>query len=202
MALYHRAGKTPSATALPTAVIPTPIRRAPLRLPISWQMERGVSDVSMSCMNPNLVQKNWTGKIQSAWRSNKMDGPYDRSMDFDEKVRLARKDDTGLEACAIRLRAARIFTGRQSKDLAKDCGVSKTVFSNAEGGSTYPNRDVMKHLFRAYRIDFNFMMNGDFVQLPGDVQEQLFPALEAAEIEWDRRERSDRPQASGQPSQA
>lgn len=123
-------------------------------------------------------------------------------MDYEEKARLARLDDDGLAACAIRLRAAVSLTGKLDKDFAADAGISKTVLSNAMAGKTYPNRDVMKHLYRSYRIDFNFMMNGDFVQLPGDVQEALFPALVAATNEWDRREGSnlDRPAApTGQP---
>ncbi|MFC4668361.1 helix-turn-helix domain-containing protein [Seohaeicola nanhaiensis] len=111
-------------------------------------------------------------------------------MDFQTKQRLAHKDDTGLAACAIRLRAARAVTGKQAQQLAREVGVSKTVYSNAENGLTYPNRDVMKHLYRSYRIDFNFLINGDFAQLPGDLQERLFPALEVANNEWDRKSSS------------
>lgn len=112
-------------------------------------------------------------------------------MDIETKARLARLNDMGNEATAIRLRAAFIASGiRQHKDLAKAAGISKTVLSNAMAGLTYPNRDLMKYLFRAHRIDFQFMMNGDFAQLPGDVQDRLFPALEAAASEWDQREGS------------
>ncbi len=118
-------------------------------------------------------------------------------MDLEHKTRLARVNDMGLEAAAIRLRAAFIVTGlKQHLDLAKATGVSKTVLSNAMSGSTYPNRDILKYLYRAHRIDFNFMMNGDFSQLPGDVQERLFPALEAATDEWDRKESSGRSRAA------
>ncbi|WP_428924978.1 helix-turn-helix domain-containing protein [Marinibacterium sp. SX1] len=113
-------------------------------------------------------------------------------MHFETMTRLARTSDTGLAACAIRLRAARLFTGKQAQEIAKECGVSKTVYSNAENGISYPNRDVMTHLYRAYRIDFNFMMNGDVAQLPGDVQERLFDALQRANDEWDRKSSSDR----------
>lgn len=175
---------------------------ATARRPIVSQIERGVGDLSLPCMTPTLVQKIWTYKIQTPFSSRNLDGPYYGGMDTEQKARLARKDDTGLAACAIRLRAARIFTGRQSKDLAKDAGVSKGVMSNAESGATYPNRDVMSHLYRNYRIDFNFLMNGDYAQLPGDVQDRLFPALEAAEDEWDRRERSGRSPASSRPARA
>lgn len=111
-------------------------------------------------------------------------------MDFKEKQRLAWHDDNGLAACAIRLRAARGVTGLKSHELAKECDVSKTVYSNAETGQTYPNRKMMKHLYRAYRIDFNFMINGDFAQLPGDVQDALFAQLVVANDEWDRRSSS------------
>lgn len=124
--------------------------------------------------------------VQNFWI--KVDIP---TMDIETKARLARLNDMGHEATAIRLRAAFIASGlRQHKDLAKAAGISKTVLSNAMAGSTYPNRDLMKYLFRAHRIDFQFIMNGDFAQLPGDVQDRLFPALEVAASEWDQREGS------------
>lgn len=123
-------------------------------------------------------------------------------MNFTEKQKLAHTDDTGLAACAIRLRAARKVVGLSSKEMARACGVSRTVYSNAESGATYPNRAVMKHLYRAHRIDFNFMINGDFAQLPGDVQDAIFPALELAQCEWDRKEHLDRVTRSGRASPA
>lgn len=118
-------------------------------------------------------------------------GLYNHGMDFVRKEALAHVQDMGLAACAIRLRAARAVTGLNQQEFAKVCGVSKQVLNNAEAGLTYPNRSVMKHLYRAYRIDFNFMINGDFAQLPGDVQDRLFEKLVVANDEWDRREGSD-----------
>lgn len=109
-------------------------------------------------------------------------------MMVEDKERLARTGDMGLEAAAIRLRAAIKITGLQQKDFAEACGVKKTALNNATAGATYPNREVMKFLFRAHRLDFNFMMHGDFAQLPGDVQERIFPAIEVATREWDQRE--------------
>ncbi|AYF01292.1 hypothetical protein PY32053_01665 [Paracoccus yeei] len=118
-------------------------------------------------------------------------------MDLETKTRLAHVNDMGAAATAIRLRAAFAVTGlAQQQDLARAAGISKTVLSNAMAGTTFPNRELLKYLFRAHRIDFQFMMNGDFAQLPGDVQERLFPALEAANSEWDRKEGSDRRPAS------
>lgn len=111
-------------------------------------------------------------------------------MDYESKARLAHLHDMSLVACTIRLRAARYVTGLAAKDLAATCGISKQTLSSAENAACYPSREVMRFLYREHRIDFNFMMNGDFVQLPGDVQENLFPALERANSEWDRKQGS------------
>lgn len=116
-------------------------------------------------------------------------------MEIEEKERLARTNDMGLEACAIRLRAARYAVGLAQQEMAKRSGVSKTVLNNAEAGLSYPSRDVMKYLYRTHRIDFNFLMNGNLTQLPGDVQDSLLPKLEIATSEWDQKERSSRDQA-------
>lgn len=124
-------------------------------------------------------------------------------MDLESKTRLARLNDMGLEATAIRLRAAFLATGLgQQKELASAAGISKTVLSNAMAGSTYPNRDVMKYLYRAHRIDFNFVLNGDFAQLPGDVQDRIFPALETATSEWDQREGSGQSPSEPKPARS
>jgi hypothetical protein len=37
----------------------------------------------------------------------------------------------------------------------------------------------MRYFFRSHRIDFNFLIHGEFAQLPADVQDRLFSALEA-----------------------
>ncbi len=116
-------------------------------------------------------------------------------MNIEEKERLARVRDMGLEASAIRILAARTMTGLSQKAVAEAVGTSNTVISNAENGETYPSRDLMRYYYRAHRLDFNFLINGDFSQLPGDVQAAIFPALEAATSEWDRKERSDRARA-------
>ena len=122
-----------------------------------------------------------------------MNRSYDRvimniDITIDEKERLARKGQMTIVACAIRLRAARYAGNLEQQDLAKLGGVSKSALSNTERGDSFPSRDVMAHLYRAHRIDFNFILNGDFAQLPGDVQDRLFPELARAETERDQKE--------------
>lgn len=111
-------------------------------------------------------------------------------MNYEEKRVLARLGDMGAAACAIRLRAARAVVGLRQNDMAAAIGVKKTTYNNAEAGLTFPSREVMRHFYLEHRIDFNFLMNGDFAQLPGDVQDRLFAALAIANSEWDKREGS------------
>jgi transcriptional regulator with XRE-family HTH domain len=117
------------------------------------------------------------------------------------KQRLARQNDTGLAASAIRLRAARKLAGKDQREMAAECNVKNTVLSNAENGQTYPSREILSAYWRGYRIDFNFLINGDFAQLPLDLQERLFPALEDATNEWDRKENSGRSSGGSPPAQ-
>lgn len=107
-------------------------------------------------------------------------------MDYDEKRRLCRTGRADKDAAAVRLRAARRFTELSQEDLGKAGGVKKAAVSNAEKGIAYPNRSVLLFLHREFRIDLNFMINGDFVQLPGDVQDRLFDVLSALESGTDQ----------------
>lgn len=108
-------------------------------------------------------------------------------MTSDEKQALARTGDMGIAACAIRLRAARHAADLSQTGLANALGLKRTTnISNMEKALTYPNREVMSYFFREHRIDFNFLMSGHYSQLPGDVQDRLFPALEVAGNEWDQ----------------
>lgn len=123
-------------------------------------------------------------------------------MNSDQKQRLAHTGDIGIVACAIRLRAARIAVGLSQLQLAHSLGLKRTTnISNMEQALTYPNRELMSYFWREHRIDFNFLMSGQYAQLPGDVQDLLFPALEAANNEWDQRESSSRSGSAAQSKQ-
>jgi transcriptional regulator with XRE-family HTH domain len=109
-------------------------------------------------------------------------------MNHDEKRRLARSGDAGKAAAAIRLRAARIAAELSQEALGKAGGVKKAAVSNAENGTAFPGRSILIFLHREHRIDLNFMINGDFAQLPGDVQDRLFQALLTLESEKDQKQ--------------
>jgi hypothetical protein len=98
-------------------------------------------------------------------------------MDYQEKIAMTRMGDASAEACAMRLSAARVVTGMSKTEFCKNAGVSLTSFLNSEAARSYPSRKVMIYLHRTHRIDFNFILHGDFQHLPGDVQERLLGAI-------------------------
>lgn len=108
-------------------------------------------------------------------------------MDFDLKERLAMTGDASELASGRRIRAARLFTSLSQEELANHAGTKKQAISNIENGRAYPKRPVMIYFFREHRIDFNFLVFGQFSQLPLDVQERLFDVLQAESTERDRK---------------
>jgi transcriptional regulator with XRE-family HTH domain len=110
-------------------------------------------------------------------------------MTYDEKSALAHTKDFSKEAAALRLRAARKSIGLGQTELGKAAGITKAAVSNAENAQSYPGRSVMIYLYRQHRIDINFMVCGEFSQLPGDIQDSLFHALAAENNELDQPKR-------------
>lgn len=125
-----------------------------------------------------------------------MDVDYAKIMETDDKERLAMTGDMGAEACSVRLMAARMAIDLPQRGAASAAGVKQTTYNNMERGLAFPSRQVMKFYYRQHRIDFNFLMHGDFAQLPADVQLRLFPALASARSEWDRKDNSGPAQAA------
>jgi transcriptional regulator with XRE-family HTH domain len=97
---------------------------------------------------------------------------------------------------AYRLRAARKAVGLGLEGLARDMGegMTKQKLGNAERGDNDPPKALMRYFYRAHRIDFNFLIHGDFAQLPADVQARLFDALEVEDSGQGQAEDSDRSQ--------
>jgi transcriptional regulator with XRE-family HTH domain len=100
-------------------------------------------------------------------------------MEIEQKERLARKGDMSRAATAARLVAARKAVGLGQEQLARDMGegMTKQKLRNAEKGDNDPSKALMRYFWRAHRIDFNFIIHGDFAQLPADVQDRLFEQL-------------------------
>lgn len=100
-------------------------------------------------------------------------------MDIEQKERLARLGDISPEAVRARLLAARNSIGMKQQDVASEVGLKKTTFNSQETRGA-PSAVTMRYYHRQHRIDFNFILHGDFAQLPQDVQERLFAELAAS----------------------
>lgn len=110
------------------------------------------------------------------------------SMETKDKIRLAMTGDTSQKAASIRSKAARAVSGLSQTSLAQIVGTRNTTISNIEKGLQFPSRALLQYFYHEQRLDFNFMIAGLYAGLPGDVQDRLFPALEAAHSEWDQKE--------------
>lgn len=100
-----------------------------------------------------------------------------------DKQTLIRLHDDSLEACALRVRLARQVTGQTQTEAAAAAGIGKTAWNNAEKARNYPTITMMRWLQREHRIDYNFILDGQFAQLPGDVQAAIFAAAEGMNVE-------------------
>ncbi len=101
-------------------------------------------------------------------------------MDIEQKVQLARTGDISPDAIRVRLLAARASIGMQQLEVARELGLKKTTFHSQESRGA-PGIKTMRYYYRQHRIDFNFILHGDFAQLPQDVQDRLFAALRTVE---------------------
>ncbi|AVO37367.2 XRE family transcriptional regulator [Pukyongiella litopenaei] len=126
-----------------------------------------------------LVRKLRIFNIQKREKPNFSDLVYRVGMDIEHKERLARIGDISPEAVRARLLAARSSVGMKQQDVAKAVGLKKSTFNSQEMRGA-PSAITMRYYHRQHRIDFNFILHGDFAQLPQDVQERLFAELAAS----------------------
>ena len=97
-------------------------------------------------------------------------------MDIEVKEQMARLGDVSPEAIRTRLLAARKSIGMMQQDVAKAVGLKNQTFNSQEMRGA-PSIKTMRYYHRQHRIDFNFILHGDFAQLPLDVQDRIFSAL-------------------------
>lgn len=100
-------------------------------------------------------------------------------MTIEEREKLFRLNDDSDEAVGMRLRAAREVAGfKTQRDFAEALELNYKTY-HAQESKGRPTPSTVRFLHRNYRIDFNFVYNGDFLQLPGDIQLALARALSA-----------------------
>lgn len=98
-------------------------------------------------------------------------------MTIEEREKLFRLNDDSDEAVSIRLRAAREVAGfKRQRDFSEALGLNYQTYHSQEKKGR-PSPSTVRFLYRNHRIDFNFVYNGDFLQLSGDVQAALEATL-------------------------
>jgi hypothetical protein len=97
-------------------------------------------------------------------------------MDINDKEKIFRFKDSSPEAISRRLRAARSTVTGQQKEFAALANVKVTTYNSQEVKGA-PSIEVLEYLYRNHRIGPNFILFGEFLPLPGDVQLALLDAL-------------------------
>lgn len=120
-------------------------------------------------------------------------------MDIRTKDQLSLRDDSSIEACAIRLSAARKAIGMAQQAMAEAAQVKATALNNAEKARNYPNMATMLYLHRYHGIDFNFMIAGDYSRLPAALVPAIFDTLAEEHRTRGRTPSSSSPQAFSTP---
>lgn len=96
-----------------------------------------------------------------------------------DRDELFLTNDGSDEAVGIRLRAARIAAGyHQQRDFSDALQIKYQTYHSQEKKGR-PTASTVRFLYKKHRIDFNFVFNGDYSQLPGDVQTALESVLSA-----------------------
>lgn len=179
---YQLGGKAPSIAALLTADGVLPNRAAISFRPRALQMSAAVVSVCACCsMSELLVQYFCTCNRIFILSTKNLYRLYSAAMEIKQKENLSLRGDMSREAMALRILAARHAVGMGQDELAHDMGegMTKQKLRNAEKADNDPPKALMRYFYRAHRIDFNFLLHGDFAQLPADVQARLFGALSA-----------------------
>jgi transcriptional regulator with XRE-family HTH domain len=99
-------------------------------------------------------------------------------MEIRRKDRLARVGDSSRDAAATRLRGAIAAIGMTQSEFARRSGQNVSAVNNSVTALAFPSRKSLQELYRVHRIDPTFILFGDYGQLPLDVQDRLFVALE------------------------
>ncbi|EBA05985.1 helix-turn-helix transcriptional regulator [Sagittula stellata] len=108
-------------------------------------------------------------------------------MDFDQLEHVFMRGDTSPTAIRRRLIAARLAVGMQQQEVAKAVGISKQTYHYQEQRGA-PSVKTGRYYYRAHGIDFNYLLNGDFQQLPGGISERLCEELSKLSSDADHKE--------------
>jgi hypothetical protein len=97
-------------------------------------------------------------------------------MEHFEKERLCNTSIVTPEAIHIRLEAVRGATDLNAKQLAVSAGIKYTTFKSQEWAGK-PSLKLLEFYWRAFQVDPNFILGGDFSRLVPDTLEEILKRL-------------------------
>jgi DNA-binding XRE family transcriptional regulator len=92
-------------------------------------------------------------------------------------MKLAMTGQSGNDAAALRVLAARKYSGLSQDALAAKIDRKETTITAIEKGRQLPSWQLMMWFHQNKRIDPTFFVAGEFNHLSGDVQDGLFGLL-------------------------
>jgi hypothetical protein len=101
-------------------------------------------------------------------------------MDYLEKERRCRSTQVNPEAIHLRLVASRKSTGYTARQLASSAGIKYTTFKSQEGAGS-PSLRMLDFYWKAFQIDPNFILGGDFSRILPDTLKELLLHLDDPE---------------------
>jgi hypothetical protein len=100
-----------------------------------------------------------------------------KSMEHSDKEKLCLTTTVTPDAIHIRLEAVRGATHLNAKQLAASAGIKYTTFKSQEWAGK-PSLKLLEFYWRAFHVDPNFILGGDFSRLLPDTLESILKRLE------------------------
>lgn len=101
-------------------------------------------------------------------------------MDHFEKERRCRTTEVTPQAIHLRLVASRKATGLSAKELAQSSGIKYTTFKSQETSGS-PSLKLIDFYWKAFQVDANFILGGDFSRIHADTLEEILKHLDDPE---------------------
>jgi hypothetical protein len=98
-------------------------------------------------------------------------------MDHFEKERRCRTTQITPTAIHKRLVATRLSTGFSAKDLAASAGIKYTTFKSQEVSGA-PSMRMIDFYWKAFQVDANFILGGDFARILPDTLAEILKQLD------------------------
>ncbi|KAA9010353.1 hypothetical protein [Histidinibacterium aquaticum] len=131
-------------------------------------------------MQQKYYDKFVISRIWTSGNAEISDSGNDKLMDYLAKQRRARSGSLTPDAIHRRLVAVRLATGFKATDLAESASIKYTTFKSQEGSGS-PSLRMLDFYWKAFQVDPNFILGGDFSRILPDTLEAILSHLDDPE---------------------